>query len=177
MATTIEHLCAIFESAGIAYDLNREDGVIRTAWTRDESALVLLVFLMEDGELVQLRVADLLKAPDDATRPLLHRAMLHMAYDMRLVQFEYDPEDSEICTSLDIAIEDGQLSSDQLLRCCSVLLDVSFMARDRLGTIMETGRDLVLEAATDDTEPGQGQQPDMHEMMRMAEAKRSRGDA
>jgi hypothetical protein len=132
--------------------------MLRTIWVRDGEPVTLMIFLLEEGGLVQLRAPALLRAHEDAHKPLLFRAMLQMAYEIRLVQFEYDPEDGEVSTCVDIAVEDGALTDIQLLRCCSVLLDVSFLARDRLGKILRTGKDPGIEG--DDVE---GQEADPHQ--------------
>ena len=93
MSTTIERIQEIFEKAEIKFDLESGGSLLRTIWVRDGAPVTLLVFLLEEGDLVQLRAPVLLHAQDDANKPLLFRAMLQMAYEMRLVQFEYDPGD------------------------------------------------------------------------------------
>jgi hypothetical protein len=145
MATSYDKIGSILTSANIRFDFDEEHGVMKTVWAHDRAAVMLLMILLEDGELLQLRAPALLRATDDATRPLLFRAMLQMAHETRLVQFEYDPGDGEVCTCIDIAIEDGELTPEQLLRCCSLLLDVSYRARVRLKTILETGNDPALD--------------------------------
>ncbi|MFW5739879.1 MAG: hypothetical protein ACOC1F_05895 [Myxococcota bacterium] len=147
MSTTLSHIEAIFERSSIKYDTDEEANLIRTIWVRDEAPVTMLLFLLEDGELVQLRAPLLVRVQEDTHKPVVLRAMLQMAYEMRLVQFEYEPDDGEVSTCIDIALEDAELTETQLLRCCSVLLDVSFMARDRLNTILETGQDPGLDAA------------------------------
>ena len=170
MATTIEAVTDILQRADIKFDLDGDTGLVRTVWQRNDTQVTLLVFLLESGDLVQLRAPALLRATDDATKPLLFRAMLQMAYEMRLVQFEYDPADGEVSTCIDVALEDARLTDEQLLRCCSVLLDVSFMARDRLVTILETGRDPALtsdEVDPEEAEQRQSQLDAMYELARM----------
>jgi hypothetical protein len=179
MATTFEQIAAIFEEAGIRFEHDDAKTVMRTAWLRGEVPVVLLVLLLEDGELVQLRTPSLLHSTDDAGKPLLFRAMLQMAYETRLVQFEYDPGDGEVSTCIDIALEDAALSKEQLLRCCSLLLDVSYRARDRLRTILETGLDPALEEEGVDREEAKQRQSQLDAMVEVARRMRSssRGDA
>lgn len=141
MATTIERIRSIFEDADIRFDTEAGSGLLRTIWVRDGEQVTLLVVVLEDGGLVQLRAPLLVRMENDEHSSLVFRAMLQMAYEMRLVQFEYDPTDGEVSTCIDIALEDAELTAAQLLRCCTVLLDVSFHARERLTLIMETGED------------------------------------
>jgi hypothetical protein len=173
MSTTLEHVAEILDRADISFDLDIDAGLLRTVWMRNEVPVSLLVLLFESGELVQLRAPALLRATSDETKPLLFRAMLQMAYEMRLVQFEYDPADGEVATCIDIALEDAALTDRQLLRCCSALLEVSFLARDRLKTILETGRDPALDAADMDPEETEQRQSQLDAMNELA--KRTRG--
>ena len=175
MATTFEQVSAIFAAEDIKFDPNEEHTVLRTVWMRGNDPVTLLVLLIEDGELVQLRVPGLLSATDETKKPLLFRAMLQMAYEIRLVQFEYDPGDGEVCTCIDIALEDNDLTREQLLRCCAVLLDVSFIARDRLETILETGRDPALESADIGSEEAEHRQSQLDAMMELSRLMKSSG--
>lgn len=175
MGTTIEKVTDILRRADIKYDLDSETGMVRTVWQRNDAHITLLVFLLEAGELLQLRAPALLRATDDATKPLLFRAMLQMAYEMRLVQFEYDPVDGEVSTCVDIGLEDASLTDEQLLRCCSVLLDVSFMARERLATILETGRDPALDSEDVDPEEAEQRQSQLDAMFELARMMRNGG--
>ncbi len=179
MATTYERISAILSSVNVRFDFDDEHHVLKTVWAHGSTSVMLLLILLEDGELVQLRAPSLLRATDDATKPLLFRAMLQMAYETRLVQFEYDPSDGEVSTCLDIALEDAELTEDQLLRCCSLLLDVSFHARSRLKTILETGRDPALEADGVDEEEARQRQSQLDAMVELARKMRSSpgGDA
>lgn len=175
MGTTLEHIQAIFDRAQIKFDVDDEAHLIRTIWVRDGAPVTLLVFLLEDGELVQLRAPVLLSVDDEANKPLLFRAMLQMAYEMRLVQFEYEPEEGEVSTCVDIALEDAELTDTQLLRCSSVLLDVSFLARDRLTTILETGKDPGLESDDVDREEAEQRQSQLDAMVELAKMMRGGG--
>ncbi len=175
MGTTIESIEAIFEQANIKFETDQEGELVRTLWVRDGSPVTLMVFVLEEGGLVQLRAPILLRAEDDANKPLLFRAMLQMAYEIRLVQFEYDPGDGEVSTCIDIAVEDGELTSSQLLRCCSVLLDVSFLARDRLTKILETGKDPALESEDVDVEEAEQTQSQLDAMAELAKLIRRGG--
>jgi hypothetical protein len=168
MATSHEEIAAIFDRADIKYESSDDPRILRTVWLHEAHRVALLVIILEDGELVQLRTPNLLRADDDASKPLLFRAMLQMAYDTRLVQFEYDPRDGEVCTCIDIALEDNTLSDEQLLRCCSILLDVSSSARERLTTILETGKDPALENADVDEEEAKQRQSQLDEMVEVA---------
>ncbi len=178
MATTYERIQATFDRAGIKYELDADRRFMRTLWMREEVPVVLLAILLEDGELLQLRAPHLLGLTDDENKPLLFRAMLQMAYEARLVQFEYDPRDGEVSTCIDIAIEDADVTDEQLLRCCSVLLDVSFLARDRLNTILKTGRDPALDSGEVDEEEAKQRQSQLDAMVEVARLMRStRGNA
>ncbi|HNS96112.1 MAG TPA: YbjN domain-containing protein [Polyangiaceae bacterium] len=168
MGTTIQEITAIFKEANIHFDVDEDLDLIRSLWSRGESTVTLVVFVLEDGELVQLRAPTLLQVDDDANKPLLFRAMLQMAYEIRLVQFEYDPADGEVSTCIDIALEDGKLTSAQLLRCCAVLLDVAFLAHKRLTTILETGKDPALDSEDVDEEEAEQRQSQLDAMAKLA---------
>jgi hypothetical protein len=99
--------------------------------------------------------------------------MLQMAFETRLVQFEYDPMDGEVSTCIDLALEDAEMTASQLLRCCALLLDVSFLARDRLKTILETGRDPALEAEGVDEEEARQRQSQLDAMVDVAKRMRN----
>jgi len=175
MGTTLDHIQPIFVDADIKFDIETGGNLLRTIWVRDDASVTLLVFLLEQGELVQLRAPVLLSVEDDANKPLLFRAMLQMAYEMRLVQFEYDPNDGEVSTCIDIALEDSALTKSQLLRCCSVLLDVSFMARERLTTILETGKDPALASEEVDPDEAEQRQSQLDAMVELAKLMRGGG--
>ena len=173
MATTFEKVGELLQAAGIRYEFDEESRYLKTLWLREQVPVMILVILLEDGELVQLRAPGLLNATDPELKPLLFRAMLQMAFETRLVQFEYDPVDGEVSTCIDIALEDASLTSMQLLRCCALLLDVSFLARDRLKTILETGRDPALEQEGIDEEEAQQRQSQLDAMVDVARRMRN----
>ena len=175
MSTDFDAIGKILGEAGILYEFDDDHQYLKTMWVRDDNPVLLLIMLLENGELVQLRAPGLFSAADPDTKPLLFRAMLQMAYETRLVQFEYDPADGEVSTCIDIALEDNTLSSQQLLRCCALLLDVSYLARNRLKTILETGRDPGLDAEGIDREEAQQRQSQLDEMVELAKKIRSSG--
>lgn len=141
MATTLQRIQQILTKADLKFETDEGNELIRLLWMRDDEPLVLLILLLEDGELVQLRAPSLVFATQEANRELLFRTMLQMAHETSMVRFDYDPADGEVSTCIDIALEDADLVDDQLLRCCSGLLDVSYWARERFDTILRTGED------------------------------------
>lgn len=173
MATTFDQIGELLKRAGIQYEFDDETRYLKTVWLRDKVPVLILVILLEDGELVQLRAPGLLSATDPESKPLLFRAMLQMAFETRLVQFEYDPMDGEVSTCIDIALEDAVLTSEQLLRCCALLLDVSLLARGRLKTILETGRDPALEEEGVDAEDARQRQSNLDAMAEVARKMRN----
>ena len=102
---------------------------------------VVLIRLEEHGEFLQFRTLNFYQYKDGKHKTTIMDMLLAMNYRRKLVKFGYDSDDGEVNACVDMPIEDGGLTNTQFFRCMAALLEALEEGRQRIGIILETGKD------------------------------------
>lgn len=110
--------------------LFEKEGLIRTAWEKDGVKYVMTIDPIVEKDVLCFRVPEIFKAPIDRySGDALARmwgAMCYINYRIILGKFSYDPRDGEVRFSIDLPVDDGQLTDKQFehtLRVCKQMVE------------------------------------------------------
>ena len=159
MATTIEELAAILEADGLKYRI--VDGLIRTGFLTEHYkcadgpiGLPLVIALEEDGEFLKIVAPTVYSYKEGPYKAQLFQTLLLVSYRTKMVQFEYDPADGEVRAIIEFPIEDGTITSRQLLRCVRAIAEIVDQFHESIVAAMTKG-ELPKHPAEDDEELAQ----------------------
>lgn len=104
--------------------------------------LPIIIQLSEEGEFLHLYTPQLLNVKDSVFKGVAFQTMLALSYEMKMLRFEYDPNDGEVRASIELPIEDSTLTLKQFQRCLMGLVHlVDDIAMPRLKAVLATGED------------------------------------
>ncbi len=124
MATSLQEVSRMLDSVGIRYERHAGPGDaivfgFETKHYRDRNGrkgLLMVIKLEEDGEYFKLFAPMAYQVSRENAHPTLLMTAAAQWFT-KLIQFEYDPSDGEIRPIIEFPIEDGTLTTRQLLRC------------------------------------------------------------
>jgi len=103
--------------------------------------VVLVVRLQEDGEFFEIIVPNLFKYPDGPNKLPLMQTLLHISWETKMLQWEYDPSDGEIRATIEFPLEDAVMTSRQFFRAFDAMLQFVQVYGPRIRAVIETGAD------------------------------------
>ena len=131
MAMRIQEILTCLDEAHLHYELHeitREPVILfqTNNYMGDNGIHMLLVIiqLTEDGEYIKFFTPAAYHIPDDETAYAVLKTFSIIAWQVKLVDFEVDPADGEVRPTIDFALEDGTLTTEQVRRCCKTLARV-----------------------------------------------------
>lgn len=142
MATTLAEVGEFLQRRGWRYHQEPERNRIITGVNSDEvDQFIIVVELQEDGEYLSLFAPQLLYIKDHIYKGVAFQTMLAIAWEVKLLRWEYDPSDGEVRTSVGIALEDAPLTEKQFNRLLSGLINLTEQGMKRLKAVLATGND------------------------------------
>ncbi|MGL5061518.1 MAG: hypothetical protein ACRC62_16205 [Microcoleus sp.] len=143
MATTLPFIAHCLEQRGWKYKFDADNSRIITGVKAENvENFIIFIQLSEDGEFVQFIAPQLLAVKDSVYKGILFQTMLAISWQVKMLRFEYDPTDGEIRASIELPIEDSQLTERLFDRCLSGLIQlVDLKAMPRLKAVLAAGID------------------------------------
>jgi len=146
MATTLAQVGEFLQQRDWRYHEEPERDRIITGVSSDEvDEFIIVVALQENGEYLSLFAPQLLYIKDHIYKGVAFQTMLAIAWEVKLLRWEYDPSDGEVRTSVGIALEDAPLTERQFNRLLSGLINLTEHGMKRLKAVLATGNDPGLE--------------------------------
>ncbi|WP_246259807.1 YbjN domain-containing protein [Oxynema aestuarii] len=142
MATTLTQIAHFLDRRSWFYHLEPERNRIVTGVKSEVvENFMIVIQLHEGGEYLELCAPQLLFLKDHVCKGVAFQTMLAIAWEVKLLRWEYDPDDGEVRTSVALALEDAPLSENQFNRLLSALIQLTDRAIERLNTVLVTGED------------------------------------
>ena len=142
MATQFGQICWMLDGHGWQYTVDREQAVIVLTVEVEAEAISMVIALDEDGELVRLIVPQVWQlVPDHPHEEAVLETLLILDGQNNLVRWQLDPEDGEVRATLELLLEDSDLTQAQLGRAIDTLTTAVVATRSRLQVVAETGHD------------------------------------
>lgn len=143
MATTLNAIAQRLENRQWQYEIDHQSQTVITG-VRTSSIPQLLIFirLKENGEYVQFLAPQLCHLKDNLFKGVAYQTLLHISYSEPLIRFATDPNDGEICASVELPLEDANLTQRQFDRCLDELIHlIDLETMPRLNRVLATGHD------------------------------------
>ena len=104
--------------------------------------LPVVIELLEERNFLYIYSPQLLNIKDSVFKGVAFQTMLALSYEMKMLRFEYDPNDGEVRASIELPIEDGNLTLKQF-QCClmGLVYMIDELAMPRLKAVLATGED------------------------------------
>ena len=144
MATCMQEIERHLAAADLAFR-RHESGVLVLVWKTDhygtdngEESLTTVIRLREEGELVSIFAPAAYSVTKAQTAPALVTCAMISAR-VPLVCFEFIEEHGIIVPSIDLSIEDGTVTAQQLMRCLNTLVHAVDTYHDVVRLAIEEG--------------------------------------
>ena len=138
MAVTMDTLREGIEVEGIRI-FQHEDDALLVPIHRQGQMFHLEIECMEEGGYVRGYIPWFMKIEDTPFRERVLVRLLRLNGEYKILKFAYDDNDGEVCVSVEIPVEDGTLTREQLHRMMYILTQVVFDERERLVMLMTKG--------------------------------------
>lgn len=143
MATTLPSIAQFLNQLGWNYSVDTANSRIITGVQAQNVEEFSIVFqLSEEGEFLQIYAPNLLQIYDCVFKGLVFQTILVISREINLLRFEYDPIEGAIHVSIDLPLEETELTERQFNRCLSSLIQlVDEVVMPRLKAVLATGED------------------------------------
>ncbi len=143
MPATLTQIAQYLDHRGWKYHRDDANDRIVTGVQADHvDQFVIVIQLQESGEYLSLAAPQLLMVKDHVYKGVLFQTLLAIAWDVKLLRWEYDPSDGEIRASIGFALEDADLTERQFNRVLTALIQlVDTTAMPRIQQVLATGTD------------------------------------
>lgn len=142
MSATLQQIAGYLDNRNFQYDFQPNSSRIITGFIADKVEKFLIISLKEDRKYLELTVPQLLQLKNYMEKGVLFQTMLVISWETKMLRWEYDPIDEEVCAAIEFPLEDALLTERQFNRCLGGLIQlVDSVAMPRLNAVMETGVD------------------------------------
>lgn len=147
MATNLQQIASFLDNRGLPYHLEtQENRIITGVKSETVDEFMIVIQLQEDGAYLSLVAPQLLSIKDHVYKGVAFQTMLAIAWEVKLLRWEYDPSDGEVRTSVNLPLEDAPLTEKQFNRLLSGLIDLTNRGMERLQQVLATGNDPELQS-------------------------------
>ncbi|MDX8398475.1 MAG: hypothetical protein R8K49_09195 [Mariprofundaceae bacterium] len=105
----------------------------------DEKPETVFIELQENGEFLRLFEPQRYSLAGCQYRDAVLQELLKMNYEMKMLKWEFDPNDGEIRASIELPIEDGTLTLKQFNRALTGLINMMDQSHERIQKVMQFG--------------------------------------
>jgi hypothetical protein len=142
MAIKIQQLQDLMKKEGLQFFVSPDQPMLRFGIRGQFGAHDIVVHLQDEGRFLQFRTISLLICPKDHPHAAaVHRLLLRLNYETRLVKYGWDANDGEVVAYADAWLMDNKPTQEQFSRMVHNFLPAIDMACQRLRTTLETGTD------------------------------------
>jgi hypothetical protein len=144
MATNLRTIAQNLKSKKWQYEIDWQSQTIITGIrTSYIPQLLIFIILKDRGRYLQILVPHLCQLKENVFKGIAYQTLLQISHSKPLIRFASDPEDGQIYASVELPLEDAQLTSQQFNRCLDdlvILIDLETMPR--LNSVLATGKDI-----------------------------------
>jgi hypothetical protein len=142
MTTTLVQVARCLEQKDLKHTVDEEN---RNVWvgfqTENVECFQIAINVSEEGEYLQF-VVKVLGDITEQQAPVIHKALLHISLQTKMVRWAYDPCDKEVWATVELLLMDNPLTEQVLYAHLEALVTiVDEIALPRLSRILTAGID------------------------------------
>lgn len=144
MGANLQQIANYLDKIGWDYRFDEDEDQIITGVEADNvEDFLIVVQLDEGGKFFRVFTPQVIAiVQDHPHKEAILQTILTIAWETKMLQWEYDPLDGEIRAMIEFPLEDSILTERQFHRCLSGLIQiVDNIAIPRLKAVMATGHD------------------------------------
>jgi len=143
MATSQREVIQFLQNRNWKYESDRASNTVITGVrTTYIQHLLIFIRIKENGEYIQFLAPQLCHLKNNVFKGVAYQTLLHISYGEPLIRFATDPTDGEICASIELPLEDVNLTQKLFDRCLDELIHIIDMeTMPRLNSVLSTGHD------------------------------------
>ena len=138
MSMTIDELQAVLRKPNAVF-YSDGDGTLLYPFPHQGQMMTVYIQLLEDGEYVRFFIPYYLSLTDVTGREAIFLRLLDLNRQYKFLKFGVDPRDMEVTVSIEVPIEDGALTEQQVTRCMAAITSVAMEERVHMRTLLSTG--------------------------------------
>ena len=138
MGMTIDELQTVLRRPNAVF-YSDGDGTLLYPFPHQGQMMTVYIQLLEDGEYVRFFIPYYLTLTDASEREAIFLRLLDLNRQYKFLKFGVDPSDMEVTASIEIPIEDGILTEQQVTRCMAAITSVAMQERGHMRTLLSTG--------------------------------------
>ena len=110
MATTLVQVANCLEQNELVHEVDEENRNIWTGFqTENIDSLPVVINVDEEGEYLQI-MTKVLEDINELQAPIIHKALLNISLQTKIVRWAYDPLAREVWASVDLLLMDNPLT-------------------------------------------------------------------
>lgn len=135
---TIDELQAVLKRPNAVF-YSDGDGTLLYPFPHQGQMMTVYIQLLEEGEYVRFFIPYYLSLTSASDREAIYLRLLDLNRQYKFLKFGVDPSDMEVTASIEIPIEDGSLTEQQVTRCMAAITSVAMQERAHMRTLLSTG--------------------------------------
>ncbi len=138
MGMSIDELQAVLRRPNAVF-YSDGDGTLLYPFPHQGQMMTVYIQLLENGEYIRFFIPYYLTLTDARDRETALLRLLDLNRQYKFLKFGVDPSDMEVTASIEIPIEDGTLTEQQVTRCMGAITSVAMQERAHMRTLLTTG--------------------------------------
>jgi hypothetical protein len=138
MGMTIDELQTVLKRPNAVF-YSDGDGTLLYPFPHQGQMMTVYIQLLEEGEYVRFFIPYYLSLTSTTDREAIYLRLLDLNRQYKFLKFGVDPSDMEVTASIEIPIEDGSLTEQQVTRCMAAITSVAMQERAHMRTLLTTG--------------------------------------
>lgn len=143
MATDLQIISHYLDNREWKYRVeNHNDRIITGVQADNIKPFAIGIQLRDNGKYIEFIVPQLLHVKDHVFKGPLFQTMLAIAWEIKMIRWQYDPSDGEVRATIEFLLEDALLTEQQFNRILDALINIlDEYAMPRLLSVLHTGND------------------------------------
>jgi hypothetical protein len=144
MSMTLEEISGYLTNQQILHRLDLKNRQILAGVEAENiNHFLIVIQLHENGEFFKIFAPAILSGiQEHQYKEAIFQTLLSIAWETKMMQWEYDATDGEVRAIIEFPLEDARLTERQFFRCLTGLVDmVDNIAMPRLKEVMQSGKD------------------------------------
>ena len=138
MAMTLDELQTVLRRPNAVF-YSDGDGTLLYPFPHQGQMMTVYIQLLEEGEYIRFFIPYYLSLAEPGEREDIYLRLLDLNRQYKFLKFGVDPSDMEVTVSIEVPVEDGNLTEQQVTRCMAAITSAAMQERANMRTLLATG--------------------------------------